>query len=148
LTSTNVLQPPAHIDFVGIGNMGSRMARRLLGAGYHLQVADKNENAVRSFVTTHGGAAATSLPALAAWSDAIITMLPDGKIVREVVLEDGGLLSGLRGGGIVIDMSSSNQVVFDRPSGGAGHCQMGALTLYHAAVFDWLLEKFPGTSRS
>jgi dienelactone hydrolase len=32
--------------------------------------------------------------------------------------------------------------IFDRPSGGAGHCQGGALTLYHAAVFDWLLEKF------
>jgi hypothetical protein len=33
--------------------------------------------------------------------------------------------------------------IFDRQSGGAGHCQPGALTLYHAAVFDWLLEKFP-----
>ena len=32
--------------------------------------------------------------------------------------------------------------IFDGPSGGAGHCQMGALTLYHAAVFDWLLAKF------
>jgi pimeloyl-ACP methyl ester carboxylesterase len=37
--------------------------------------------------------------------------------------------------------------IFDRPSGGAGHCQGGALTLYHAAVFDWLLEKFPATPR-
>ena len=31
---------------------------------------------------------------------------------------------------------------FDRQSGGSGHCQGGALTLYHAAVFDWLLAKF------
>src|SRR5215469_16561724 len=38
--------------------------------------------------------------------------------------------------------------IFDRPSGGAGHCQGGALTLYHAAVFDWLLEKFPAAPRS
>ena len=37
--------------------------------------------------------------------------------------------------------------IFDGPSGGAGHCQPGALTLYHAAVFDWLLEKFPATPR-
>jgi hypothetical protein len=36
---------------------------------------------------------------------------------------------------------------FDRPSGGAGHCQGNALTLYHAAVFDWLLEKFPTTPK-
>jgi pimeloyl-ACP methyl ester carboxylesterase len=32
--------------------------------------------------------------------------------------------------------------VFDRASGGAQHCQGGALTLVHAAVFDWLAEKF------
>src|SRR5215469_11411180 len=37
--------------------------------------------------------------------------------------------------------------IFDRLSGGAGHCQPGALTLYHAAVFDWLLEKFPATAK-
>jgi pimeloyl-ACP methyl ester carboxylesterase len=37
--------------------------------------------------------------------------------------------------------------IFDGPSGGAGHCQPGALTLYHAAVFDWLLEKFPARPR-
>ena len=38
--------------------------------------------------------------------------------------------------------------IFDRQSGGAGHCQGGALTLYHAAVFDWLLEKFPARAGS
>lgn len=32
---------------------------------------------------------------------------------------------------------------FDRASGGAAHCQCGATTLMHAAVFDWLLDKFP-----
>ena len=37
--------------------------------------------------------------------------------------------------------------IFDRPSGGAGHCQMGNLTLFHAAIFDWLLKKFPASPR-
>jgi pimeloyl-ACP methyl ester carboxylesterase len=32
--------------------------------------------------------------------------------------------------------------IFDRPSGGAGHCQCGNTSLVHASVFDWLLEKF------
>ena len=32
---------------------------------------------------------------------------------------------------------------FDRASGGAEHCQCGATSLVHAAVFDWLLQKFP-----
>jgi pimeloyl-ACP methyl ester carboxylesterase len=43
----------------------------------------------------------------------------------------------------LVNARSVTARIFDRPSGGAGHCQGGALTLYHAAVFDWLLEKFP-----
>ncbi len=47
----------------------------------------------------------------------------------------------------LVNARSVTTRIFDRPSGGAGHCQMGALTLYHAAVFDWLLEKFPASPR-
>jgi hypothetical protein len=32
--------------------------------------------------------------------------------------------------------------VFDRPSGGAEHCEGGNTSVVHAAVFDWLLAKF------
>ena len=42
----------------------------------------------------------------------------------------------------LVNARSVTTRIFDGPSGGAGHCQMGALTLYHAAVFDWLLAKF------
>ncbi|MGB0036812.1 MAG: alpha/beta fold hydrolase [Candidatus Acidiferrales bacterium] len=42
----------------------------------------------------------------------------------------------------LVNARSVTTRIFDRPSGGAGHCQGGALTLYHAAVFDWLLAKF------
>jgi len=42
----------------------------------------------------------------------------------------------------LVNARSVTTRVFDRPSGGAGHCQPGALALYHAAFFDWLLEKF------
>jgi len=47
----------------------------------------------------------------------------------------------------LVNARSVTTRIFDGPSGGAGHCQPGALTLYHAAVFDWLLEKFPASSR-
>ena len=43
----------------------------------------------------------------------------------------------------LVNARSVTTRIFDGPSGGAGHCQPGALTLYHAAVFDWLLDKFP-----
>ena len=47
----------------------------------------------------------------------------------------------------LVNARSVTTRIFDGPSGGAGHCQGGALTLYHAAVFDWLLEKFPASPR-
>ena len=42
----------------------------------------------------------------------------------------------------LVNARSVTTRIFDGPSGGAGHCQPGALTLYHATVFDWLLAKF------
>jgi len=47
----------------------------------------------------------------------------------------------------LVNARSVTTRIFDRPSGGAGHCQCGNLTLPHAAVFDWLLEKFPASPR-
>ena len=48
---------------------------------------------------------------------------------------------------VLINASSVATRIFDRPSGGAGHCQMGNLTLVHAVVLDWLLEKLPASAR-
>jgi 3-hydroxyisobutyrate dehydrogenase len=110
MTEAAALPLPAHVGFVGIGHMGAPMARRLLGAGYALQVADKNESAVQEFVRKHGARAASSLMELADSADVVITMLPDGKAVREVVLGECGLSSGLKTGSVLIDMSSSNPV--------------------------------------
>jgi len=38
---------------------------------------------------------------------------------------------------------SVTAIMFDRVSGGAQHCQLGAPSLWHAALFDWLKAKFP-----
>jgi alpha-beta hydrolase superfamily lysophospholipase len=38
---------------------------------------------------------------------------------------------------------SVTSVIYDRESGGAEHCQIGAVTLWHATFFDWLAQKFP-----
>ena len=47
----------------------------------------------------------------------------------------------------LINARSVTMRIFDRPSGGAAHCQGGNTSLVHAAVFDWLLEKLPGDSQ-
>jgi 3-hydroxyisobutyrate dehydrogenase len=99
------------IGFVGIGNMGNPMAGHLLKKGFDVTVYDVRPEVVKAFVAQHGGRAAVSLVDAAHGMDAIITMLPDDKVVRKAVLGDGSencLAAGLAKGAIVIDMGTSN----------------------------------------
>jgi 3-hydroxyisobutyrate dehydrogenase len=98
------------IGFIGIGKMGTPMARHLAGAGFDLYLADARPQAVIDFLTAHGG---SRLDREAADLDAIVTMLPDGRAVRGVLLggeQVNGLASRLHSGGLVIDMSSSDPI--------------------------------------
>jgi len=92
--------------------MGRPMASRLAGAGFTLRVFDLSQKAVSDFVGTHPTALATaSAKAAAQGADALITMLPDGKAVRQAVLEGrDAAAEGLGAGALVMDMSSSNPV--------------------------------------
>jgi 3-hydroxyisobutyrate dehydrogenase len=104
---------PTKVGFIGLGNMGQPMAARLLEAGFALTVLDADEKAQQAFVDEYGGNPASSLSALASESDAVITMLPDGHVVRRVVLGEGEegddrLLGSIRQGAVLIDMSSSS----------------------------------------
>ena len=74
--------------------MGEPMAANLARAGFAVQSYDAagtgNRNSVRE---------------AASGADALVTMLPDGDVVREVVLE---ALPALKSGAVVVDMSSSD----------------------------------------
>jgi 3-hydroxyisobutyrate dehydrogenase len=109
---TKPLTPPATIAFIGLGMMGRPMAARLVEAGYMLRVFDVSQKAVSDFVGAHPAALATaSAKAAAQGADALITMLPEGKIVRQAVLEGRDpAVEGLAPGTPVLDMSSSNPV--------------------------------------
>ena len=98
------------IGFVGIGNMGRHMAANLLRAGEDVTVFDLNGDACRRFTAEHGGAAADSLADLGSRCGMIITMLPNGGDVRNVMLADNGLAATLQAGSLLIDMSSSDPV--------------------------------------
>jgi len=100
------------IGFVGIGNMGSRMAAHLVRAGHAVTVFDLAADRARQFASEHQARATERLAELAAAADAVITMLPSGHEVRDAVLDmqDGALASNLRRGSIVIDMSSAAPV--------------------------------------
>ncbi|MFO1079668.1 MAG: NAD(P)-dependent oxidoreductase [Reyranellaceae bacterium] len=107
-----VIAPPATIAFIGLGMMGRPMASRLAGAGFTLRVYDLSQKAVSDFVGSHPGVIATASPKAAAQgADALVTMLPDGKVVRHAVIDGpDAARHGLAAGALVIDMSSSNPV--------------------------------------
>lgn len=99
------------IGFVGIGNMGAPMAGHLVKKGFDVTVYDIRPEVVKTFVAQHGGRGAASLVDAAHGMDAVITMLPDDKVVRKVVLGDGSencIAAGLGRGAVVIDMSTCN----------------------------------------
>ena len=98
----------ARIAFIGVGNMGRPMAAQLVAKGFDVTVFDANAEAMRGFVSAHGGRAADSLAAAGRMADAVITMLPDDKVVRHVLLDSGGIATALRPGAIAIDMSTSD----------------------------------------
>ncbi len=137
----------ARIGFVGLGNMGWPMAR-LLAPHYSLTALDARAETAEAFAAEHN-ATATSDPAeLAAASDAVITMLPNGGIVRDVALGEGehrGLVDGFARGALLIDMSSAAPLgtrqlgeelrahgvaLVDAPvSGGTGRARDGTLSI-------------------
>ncbi len=103
------------VGFVGLGQMGRPMARNLIRAGVRLAVYDAAPGRTEAFAREIGGRPAVGLPELAREAGTVITMLPDGQVVREVVLgrENGpGLLDGLARGALVVDMGSSDPRVY------------------------------------
>lgn len=99
------------VGFVGVGNMGNPMAGQLVKAGFDVTVFDVRSEVAQAFVAQHGGRAARSLVEVAEDAEAVITMLPNDKVVRKAVLGDGSencIAAGLAKGAVVIDMSTSD----------------------------------------
>ena len=94
------------IGFIGVGNMGNPMAANLLKGGFDVTVFDARPETAAAFVAQHGGKAAASLAEVARGADAVITMLPDDKIVRKVMLDAGGAAAALARGAVLIDMGT------------------------------------------
>jgi 3-hydroxyisobutyrate dehydrogenase len=99
------LQPGATVGFVGLGNMGLPMARRLLAAGYRVNAYDRAEAASEALVAAGGTAVATAA-GVARGAVAVVLMLPDSAAV-EAVMDGDGLLEAAEPGTVIIDMGSS-----------------------------------------
>ncbi len=96
------------IGFIGMGIMGRPMAVNLVRAGYDVTVSNRHMEKCAPVVAL--GAKSGSYTELAERCDVLITMLPNGPQVREVMLGEGGVAAHMKPGGIFIDMSSVNPV--------------------------------------
>lgn len=100
------------IAFLGLGQMGYPMACNLINKGYRLRVFDLNPQAVRQLVSE--GAVAANTPSDAAQgAEFVITMLPNGDIVRQVLMGDMGVCETLTSDALVIDMSTIHPLQTD-----------------------------------
>jgi 3-hydroxyisobutyrate dehydrogenase len=100
------VNPIKKISFIGVGNMGNAMAGQLVKKGFDVTVYDARAETAQAFVKQHGGTAAATLAEAGQGADAVIFMVPDDKVVRQVLFADG-LAESLAKGTMVIDMSSS-----------------------------------------
>lgn len=92
------------VGFIGLGIMGGPMAKKLVQGGYDLTVYDIDPTAVQKAVEF--GAKKAQLKEIGEQCTVIFTMLPEGKIVQDVLLGKDGILPYLTPGALVIDTSS------------------------------------------
>jgi 3-hydroxyisobutyrate dehydrogenase len=129
------------IGFIGLGNMGGRMTRRLVDAG----IAVLGYDTVRERIDTAGAKAAGTVGEVIAYADVVMMSLPDSKVVEAVVEGEDGVLAHCRAGQIVVDLSTAAasstirlakrlaergvHYVDAGISGGAAAAEKGSLTL-------------------
>jgi 3-hydroxyisobutyrate dehydrogenase len=100
LTSEN-----ARLGFIGIGNMGSRLARRLLQNGYRVIAYNRSRGAAEALVK-YGATVAASVGQLASEADVILSSLTNDDAVKSVYVGPEGVLANARHGSAIIEMST------------------------------------------
>ncbi|MFG2826941.1 NAD(P)-dependent oxidoreductase [Streptomyces sp. NPDC048434] len=100
------------IGFIGLGNMGRHMARHLIHAGHLVTVHDTRPEAAAEHLAL-GATWADSPAACAEGAELLLTMLPNPRIVEEVLLR-GGAAQALAPGALWIDMSTSTPAAAER----------------------------------
>ena len=94
------------IGFIGVGMMGTPMARRLVEAGYRVVAYDIDPTAVKR-AEEMGAETAASPREIAEGCNPVITILPKSSDVEEVVLGPGGILEGGGEGLVLIEMTTA-----------------------------------------
>ena len=95
------------IGFIGLGNVGAKLAGSLLRNGYELSVRDVDDQAAKELIDL-GAHWADSGAAMAKNCDVVITCLPSPVVSAQVMEEEQGVIAGLSAGKIWLEMSSTD----------------------------------------
>ena len=96
------------IGFIGLGNVGGKLAGSLLRNKFDLTVRDLEENLIKKF-NNKGAKVANSPKELAEQVDLIITCLPSPEICAEVMESEKGVIKGLSENKIWLEMSTTDE---------------------------------------
>ena len=129
------------VGFIGLGNMGGRMARRLTGAGCEVLGYDP----VAGKAAAAGAIPADSVADAVTGGTCVLMSLPDSSVIERVVLGPAGVLENCRPGQVIVDLSTAapsstiwlHAVLAERGaeyldagiSGGAAAAEQGTLTI-------------------
>jgi 3-hydroxyisobutyrate dehydrogenase-like beta-hydroxyacid dehydrogenase len=100
----------ATLGFVGLGAMGSRLARRLMAAGHQVVGYNRTPEKARDLVGA-GLRLEKSPRAVTEASEAVFSMVTDNAALRAVALGSEGIVAGLKPGGVFVEMSTVSPAV-------------------------------------
>ena len=101
------------IGFIGLGNVGGKLAKSLIRNKFDLTVRDLDKNLMSSF-KDQGAKLLNSPKELAEKVDLIITCLPSPKICAEVMEGENGVLNGISENKIWLEMSTTDEAEIKR----------------------------------
>ena len=96
------------IGFIGLGNVGGKLALNLIRNGFDLTVRDLNEQTLRPFIEK-GAKFGESPKKMVESSDLVITCLPSPSVSSQVMEDQDGILAGMSAGKIWAEMSTTDE---------------------------------------
>ena len=143
---------------IGLGDMGSGLAKNLIAAGFETSGFDLSETRMTQF-TGMGGVSRAGAGEVGSHADVVFVMVMNGDQAASVIFDDGGLASTMREGGIIIltatikpsearaigaRLEGTGLRMIDSPvSGGFPGAQGGTLTMMAAAPDDLMTAARP-----
>ncbi len=101
------------IGFIGLGNVGSKLAGSILRNGFDLTVRDLDQKAAQALLD-QGARWAHSPRQMAESADIVVTCLPSPSVSATVMEADDGVLAGLGPGKIWAEMSTTDTIEVQR----------------------------------